>query len=70
MSNLDEYKIKLVNEINSYKDLLIQMGFDWPSNENYNNNSIENLEEFYAEINGYIALHNFRAQYYPHTSGR
>ena len=30
------YTEKLINEIKSLKPLLIQMGFDWPLNENYN----------------------------------
>ena len=71
MKNLDGYKINLINEINSLKPLLIEMGFDWPTNELiYDEVLIIELEEFYSEINGYISLHNYRAKNYPHTSGR
>lgn len=65
------YKINLITEINEYKAFLIKMGFDWPSKELNPNNYTENeLEEFYSEIMGYVAIHNYRAKYYPHTSGR
>ena len=76
MKNLETYKIALINEINSYKGLLIEMGFDWPSNEINSNNepttheNIIDLEQFYIQIMGYIELHNFIAKNYPHTSGR
>jgi hypothetical protein len=70
MKTQEAYKTALINEIESLKPLLIQMGFDYPLEANINENSIELLEEFYSEINGYISLHNFKYYNYPHTSGR
>lgn len=70
MKDLEAYKASLIKEINSNKEMLIEMGFDWPSEDlNYNNNLGE-IEEFYAEIMGYAAVHNFIAENYPHTPGR
>jgi hypothetical protein len=73
MNRLDPYKIGLINEINSYKTLLIDMGFECTEELNVNNYDeylISDLEDFYSEIMGYIELHNYRAKNYPHTSGR
>lgn len=70
MKTINEYKANLINEINEYKSLLIQMGFDWPLEELNNDIPLETIEEFYAEIMGFIELHNYRAKNYPHTSGR
>ncbi len=71
MNRLDPYKISLINEINSYKTLLIEMGFDWPTEElKAEEYLLNDLEDFYSQIMGYIELHNYRAKNYPHTSGR
>lgn len=70
MTNLEIYKARLLTEIIRNKEMLILMGYDWPSIEPDNSNSLNELEEFYAEIMGFATLHNFIAKNYPHTSGR
>ena len=68
MKSLDAYKIALINEINSHKAELIELGFDWPTNSdylNYDEQLLEELEEFYAEIMGYKALNSFVKNNWP-----
>ena len=61
MLSLDAYKIALIAEIQSHKAELIELGFDWPTedNLNYDETLIYDLEEFYSEIMGYKALNSF-----------
>lgn len=68
MKSLDDYKIALIKEILSHKAELIQMGFDWPTNDNLNyddENLLDDLEQFYADIMGYKALNSFVNKNWP-----
>lgn len=68
MKNLEAYKLALINEIKTNKEKVINMGFDWPTEElKYDIIPLDTLEEYYAEIMGYIALHNFIDKNYPNN---
>lgn len=71
LEKLKAYKVSLINEINAYKDQMINWGFDWPMEilnpetpEAYSENE---LSDFYSEIMGFKALREFELNNYPYT---
>lgn len=49
-----QVKAQLIRHINAVKGAAIYYGFDYPTNPNLENQTVENLQEFFEELGKYI----------------